>query len=181
MPTPTRKTTFNLPEAVHKKIAWIAKKLTIQDGRECDNTEAVCAAILNYGGNMTPIRVPDYGEVPGDAISLDAPPYAVSDVITPLLMSGEGRFCVTYAGEDLPDHQIFRGAKLVIQPQAAPEPGRIALAVINGRTCFARPEEVNGQTALYELRPDGKRRDLQFNSERGDRVLGVVVGCVRKF
>ncbi len=178
---------FKLTEATMDRIKAIARQRSAETGVECSMTDAVKHAVHNYGiGSKAqgPVLLPDFGEVPcGTPIDPGQPAYVMVDVLSPLLR-GEGRFLLTARGDSMTGKgfNIADGDRLIVQQQGSAEPGDTVIALVDGKTTVKKlatdPKKRSGE---YLLVPANDRHEtLPFRPENGDRIIGVVVGLVRK-
>lgn len=177
---------FKLTEATMDRIKAIARQRSAETGVDCSMTDAVKHAVHHYGSpgkSPAPVLLPDYGEVPcGTPIDLGQPAYVMADVLSPLLR-GEGRFLLTARGDSMTGKgfNIADGDKLIIQQQESAEVGETVIALVDGKTTVKKLAVDPKHKGKLLLVPANDKHDpVPFQPENGDRIVGVVVGLVRR-
>ena len=191
-----RNITLNIAPDIHESLNLFMEAQRVRPGRT-DTVELALQEFLSREGFYPPgAKNPT---IPSTALVTVSPGQAKAPILgdvaagEPIVMderSGEwfdfrqafcreGFFLLKVLGTSMVEDHILPGDLIVVREQPEAGPGETVVAVLDDqvtvkRLLTHRPKEI----LLVSV--DGKRSQYRLIPERGDRVIGVLVGVVRK-
>ena len=94
--------------------------------------------------------------------------------------AGEGVFSLRVTGDSMIDDGILDGDYVLVQPAEAIENGRIGVVLVEDEVTVKRVYRQKGRIVLKPANRQGGYEPMSFRpSDRGIRIVGRVIGCIR--
>jgi repressor LexA len=94
------------------------------------------------------------------------------------MFGGPDHFVLAVRGQSMIEDHIDDGDYVVIKPQQTAENGTRVVAMIDNEVTLKRFYHRNGQVSLHPC--NGSMKPIEVNPESDTRVLGILVGVLRK-